>query len=259
MTDAAAPEDVPVRDAATVVLLRDGADGIEAWLLTRVTQMVFAAGMTVFPGGRVDDDDAALPITGAGPELLAARSGSDDTTARALIGAAVRETFEETGVLLTVPSADLSGARADVELGRVAFGDLLRANRLAVDGDAVRAWSRWVTPVGEVRRYDTRFFVAALPDSAEAQDVTNESSEASWVPVSAALEQAQRGERKALPPTLMTLASLLPFSTVAEVLAAAESRTLEAVRPEIKVDDDGSISVELPDGTVFSAPPGMFR
>jgi 8-oxo-dGTP pyrophosphatase MutT (NUDIX family) len=254
-----APEDVPVNDAATVVLLRDGADGVEAWLLTRVTQMVFAAGMTVFPGGRLHDEDASLPVSGAGVELLAARSGCDDATARALVGAAVRETFEETGVLLTVPGADLGDARADVEAGRVSFGELLRANGLAVDGDAVRPWSRWVTPVGEVRRYDTRFFVAALPDSADAQDVTTESSEASWVPIGAAVEQAQRGERKMLPPTMMTLASLLPFATVAEVLDASESRSLDAVRPEIKVGADGSVSVALPDGTVFSVPPGMFR
>jgi 8-oxo-dGTP pyrophosphatase MutT (NUDIX family) len=254
-----APEDVPVRDAATVVLLRDGADGIEAWLLTRVTQRVFAAGMTVFPGGRVDDGDATLPVTGGGVGLLAARSGCDDDAARALIGAAVRETFEETGVLLTVPSADLAESRADVEAGRMSFGDLLRANELAVDGDAVRPWSRWVTPVGEVRRYDTRFFVAALPEAAEAQDVTNESSEASWVPIGVAVEQAQRGERKVLPPTMMTLASLLPFGMVGEVLDAAEARSLDPVRPEIKVADDGSVSVELPDGTVFNVPPGMFR
>jgi 8-oxo-dGTP pyrophosphatase MutT (NUDIX family) len=254
-----APEDVPVRDAATVVLLRDGADGVEAWLLTRVTQMVFAAGMTVFPGGRVDDDDAALPVTGSGPELLAARAGGDESSARALIGAAVRETFEETGVLLTVPSADLSDARADVELGRVSFGELLRANGLAVDGDAVRPWSRWVTPVGEVRRYDTRFFVARMPEAEEARDVTNESSEASWVSVAAAVEQAQRGERKMLPPTMMTLASLLPHTSVAEVLDASESRSLDAVRPEVRLNDDGSVGVALPDGTFIAVPPGMFR
>jgi 8-oxo-dGTP pyrophosphatase MutT (NUDIX family) len=253
------PADVPIRDAATVVLLRDGTAGIEAWLLTRVTQMVFAGGMSVFPGGRVDDDDAALPVTGSGPELLAARAGDDPSSARALIGAAVRETFEETGVLLTVPSADLSQARADVELGRVSFGELLRANGLAVDGDAVRPWSRWVTPAGEVRRYDTRFFVAALPDAAQAQDVTNESSEASWVPVAAAVEQAQRGERKMLPPTIMTLASLLPFASVAEVLDASESRTLDAVRPEIRRNADGSIGVALPDGAFIAVPPGMFQ
>jgi 8-oxo-dGTP pyrophosphatase MutT (NUDIX family) len=254
-----APEDVPVRDAATVVLLRDGADGIEAWLLTRVSQMVFAAGMSVFPGGRVDGDDAALPLTGGGTELLAARSGCADVTARALIGAAVRETFEETGVLLTVPVADLGDARADVEAGRLSFGELLRGHGLSVDSDAVRPWSRWVTPMGEVRRYDTRFFVAALPDSAEAQDVTNESSEASWVPVGVAVEQAQRGERKLLPPTMMTLASLLPFGTVAEVLDASDARSLDAVRPEIKIGVDGAVSVALPDGTAFAVPPGMFR
>lgn len=252
-------EVVPIRDAATVVLLRDGTDGVEAWLLTRVRQMLFAAGMTVFPGGRVDDEDASLPVAGGGVEVLAARSGCDDVLARALVGAAVRETFEETGVLLTVPGADLCGARADVEAGRTSFGELLRSHDLAVDSDAVRPWSRWVTPVGEVRRYDTRFFVAALPDSAEAQDVTNESSEASWVPVGVAVEQAQRGERKVLPPTMMTLASLLPFTSVAEVLDASDSRSLEAVRPEIELGEDGSISVALPDGTVFAVPPGMFR
>jgi 8-oxo-dGTP pyrophosphatase MutT (NUDIX family) len=254
-----APEDVPIRDAATVVLLRDGADGIEAWLLTRVRQMVFAAGMTVFPGGRVDESDASLPVTGGGVELLASRCGCDEATARALVGAAVRETFEETGVLLTVPTADLTESRADVEAGRLAFGELLRTHGLAVDSDAVRPWSRWVTPAGEVRRYDTRFFVAALPDSAEAQDVTGESSEASWVPVGAAVEQAQRGERKVLPPTMMTLASLLPYGTVAEVLDASESRSLDAVRPEIEFGEDGSVAVSLPDGTLVSVPPGMFR
>jgi 8-oxo-dGTP pyrophosphatase MutT (NUDIX family) len=250
-------EDVPVRDAATVVLLREGADGLETWLLTRVTQMVFAAGMTVFPGGRVDAADASLPLTGGDLAQLAARSGCDEATARALVGAAVRETFEETGVLLTVPTADLSGARADVERGRVSFGDLLRANGLAVDGDALRPWSRWVTPAGEVRRYDTRFFVAGLPDSAEAQDVTHESSEATWVAVGTALEEAQRGARKMLPPTILTLASLLRFGSVADVLAASESRRLDAVRPEIKIGEDGSVSVELPDGTVLPIPQGM--
>lgn len=251
------PAGVPVRDAATVVLLRDSDSGIETWLLTRVKQMVFAAGMTVFPGGRVHDDDASLPITGADLASLAARSGCDEETARALIGAAVRETFEETGVLYTVPAADLSGARADVELERVSFGDLLRANGLSIDGDALRPWSRWVTPIGEVRRYDTRFFVARVPDSADAQDVTNESSEASWVPVTVAMEQAQRGERGMLPPTIMTLASLLPYASVAEVLAASADRVLDPVRPEIRFGNDGSIQVELPDGTVLPIPRGM--
>lgn len=251
--------DVPVRDAATVVLLRDGSDGLETWLLTRVRQMVFAAGAAVFPGGRVEDADASLPITGVDLASLAARLRCDDASARALLGTAVRETFEETGVLLTEPSADLDAARADVELGRVAFGGLLRANGLAVAAGALRPWDRWVTPAGEVRRYDTVFFVAGLPEGAVARDVTAESSEASWVPVAAAVEQARRGERKMLPPTIVTLTSLLPFTTVAEVLAAAEQRSLDAVRPEARFGEDGSVVVELPDGTVLPIPPGMFR
>ena len=247
---------VPVRDAATVVLLRDGVDGLEAWLLTRVIGMVFAAGMSVFPGGRVDDADTSVPLAGGDLPRLAERFGCDVSTAHALVGAAARETFEETGVLLSVPFADLSAARADVELGRVSFADLLRANDLAVDAAALQPWSRWVTPVGEVRRYDTRFFVGALPDSAEAQDVTSESSEASWVPIGAAIEQAQRGERQLLPPTMITLASLLPFGSVAEVLASSQTRELAPVRPELRVDGD-AVSVELPDGTVLPIPPNL--
>jgi 8-oxo-dGTP pyrophosphatase MutT (NUDIX family) len=249
--------EVPIRDAATVVLLRDGATGIEAWLLTRVTQMVFAAGVTVFPGGRVDDADADLPFAGTAHTDVAARFGCDEPMARALLGAAVRETFEETGVLLSVPFADLSELRADVEDGRLAFGDLLRQHELSVDADGLHPWARWVTPAGEVRRYDTRFFVGALPPGAEAQDVTTESSAATWVGVGAALEQAQRGERIMLPPTLETLASLVPHPTVASALASAGARSLDPVRPHIRVADDGELFADLPDGSSISIPRSM--
>lgn len=242
------PEDVPIRDAATVVLLRDGDDGIEVWLLTRVSQMTFAAGMSVFPGGRIEDDDADLPITGGDFASLATRFDCSERVARALVGGAVRETFEEAGVLIAVPSADLSGAREDVEHGRLAFGELLRANDVAIDASALMPWSRWVTPMGEVRRYDTRFFVAALPDGAQAQDVTTESSEASWLSIGTALQQGQRGERRLLPPTVMTLASLQGFATVAEALASSGSRVLDPVRPTMTLNDDGSVTVELPGG-----------
>jgi 8-oxo-dGTP pyrophosphatase MutT (NUDIX family) len=246
-------EPTPVRDAATVVLLRDGSDGLEAWLLTRVSEMVFAAGMTVFPGGRVDHADPQLPFATDACAAIATRFGCDETLARALVGAAVRETFEETGVLLTVPGAQLAQARADVEAGRTSFGALLREHGLAVDVDAVRPWARWVTPPNEVRRYDTRFFVAALPPDAEALDVTSESSVASWVGVRDALAEAERGERLMLPPTLFTLTSLLPFPKVADVLAAADDRPLDAVRPSLHfVGDD--IVAELPDGTSITLP-----
>jgi 8-oxo-dGTP pyrophosphatase MutT (NUDIX family) len=251
--------DVEVRDAATVVLLRDGVDGagLEAWLLTRVTQMVFAAGMTVFPGGRVDVRDADLPIVGSAVAEVTRRFDVPEPFARALVGAAVRETYEETGVLLSAPAADLSAFRGDVEDGRVAFGDLLREHGLSVDADGLRAWARWVTPAGEVRRYDTRFFVVALPPGAQAMDVTTESSEAAWVGVATALEQAHRGERMMLPPTLATLASLTGYRTVADALAAADTRSLDPVRPTIRVTDSGDVFADLPDGSSVSIPRAM--
>jgi 8-oxo-dGTP pyrophosphatase MutT (NUDIX family) len=246
--------DAPIRDAATVALLRDGGDGIEAWLLTRVNEMVFAGGMSVFPGGRVHETDAQLPFTGDACTAAAARFGCAEELARALVGGAVRETFEETGVLLTAPPAALPEQRSDVEEGRVDFGELLREHGLSIDPGLLRPWARWVTPANEVRRYDTRFFVGALPDDAEAEDVTSESSAASWVGVGAALEQAQRGERRMLPPTLATLASLVPFATVAEAMAAADTRSLAPVRPHIRIDEDGEIVAELPDGSSFTVP-----
>jgi len=251
--------DVAIRDAATVVLLRDGVAGIETWLLTRVTQMVFAAGVTVFPGGRVDPADAALPFSGTAYIEVAARFGCDEPMARALLGAAVRETFEETGVLLSVPAADLSELRAEVEDGRLGFGELLREHGLSVDAEDLQPWGRWVTPAGETRRYDTRFFVGALPPGAEAQDVTSESSAAAWVGVGEALEQAQRGERIFLPPTLATLASLVAHPTVASALAAAGERSLDPVLPHIRITDDGEVFADLPDGSSVSIPRSMLR
>ncbi|HJQ41979.1 MAG TPA: NUDIX hydrolase [Jatrophihabitantaceae bacterium] len=260
MTEA---ESVPIEDAATVVLLRDGAAGIETWLLTRVRNMAFAGGMTVFPGGRLDDADADLPFApsaDADLEELANRFGTDSVVARRLVGAAVRETFEETGVLLTVPAADLADARSAVEAGTLSFGDLLREHQLAVDGSHLRPWSRWVTPPNQVRRYDTRFFLAALPDGAQPADVTSESTHAGWVSVADAIELARRGERRLLPPTLMTLASLQSFGTVADALTASEDRVLDAVRPTISIDDaTGDLTAVLPDGTSLTVPGSMFR
>jgi 8-oxo-dGTP pyrophosphatase MutT (NUDIX family) len=258
MSSARGGSPAAIRDAATVVLLRDHAEGLQAWLLTRVTQMVFAGGMSVFPGGRVDDGDTELPFAPDAGIAVAERFGCDTALARRLLGAAVRETFEETGVLLCTPAADLSGARTDVEAGRVRFGDLLRDHGLTVDSAALLPWARWITPPGEVRRYDTRFFVATLPDGADAADLTTESSAADWVRPGDALEQAQRGERRLLPPTLVTLASLQPFGTAAEVLAAAGSRSLDAISPDIHVEGERIIA-ELPGGETFELPRSLFH
>lgn len=248
----------PVRAAATVVLLRDGVSGVEVWLLTRVAGMAFAGGMAVFPGGRVDDADADLPFAGAVDRAPAARWGGTPENVRSLLGAAVRETFEETGVLLTVPAPDLSAARSDVEAGRLGFGELLRENGAAIDTEALHPWTRWVTPAGEVRRYDTHFFLGAVPDSTDAHDVTSESSSAGWFGVGDALERAQRGELGMLPPTIVTLASLAGFGSVAEATAAAVERSLEPVCPTVTRGADGEYRAELPDGTTYALPRSLF-
>ena len=254
-----APQDVPIRDAATVILLRDGVDAAgtdcpQVWLLTRVSRMAFASGMTVFPGGRVDDADATLPWSGRRAEDFAAEFDCAVELARALVGAAVRETFEETGVLLSDPPADLSADQPEVEAGRVNFGDLLRRHGLAIDADRLRPWARWITPAAEhnVRRYDTRFFVAVLPEGAHARDLSTESSIASWSNVAQAL--AANAEGVLMPPTRATLESIAGYRTAAEIFAAAGGRSLQPTSPTLTVGESGRLVAVLADGSTYVVP-----
>jgi len=187
-------EPVPIRDAATVVLLRDGAAGLEVFLQRRVASMVFAAGMTVFPGGARDPED---------PDLVAT---------------AVRETHEETGVRL--------------------------------DPSALRPWSRWVTPEGEVRRYDTWFCVVGLPDGEDPAARGGEMDEVAWLAPADALERLARKELRMLPPTAVTLRELTRHASVGSVLEATRDRPIEPIMPRLFVDEQG-VGVELPDGEVL--------
>ncbi|MEP6852716.1 MAG: NUDIX hydrolase [bacterium] len=235
--------DADVRPAATVLLLRDAGAGIETWLLRRVTGMAFAGGMSVFPGGQVDPSDAHPDMPWSGP--------SPAPPLRAVTVAAVRETFEETGVLLSRPAA--SGAvlarRAEVEARTVEFAALLREADLGIDAALVRPWARWITPVGEPRRYDTWFFVAALPADGGAAAVSTEAAEAGWITPGRAVEEHRAGIRGMLPPTLVALQEMAGFSTVSAVLAAAGNRDLGPVQPVLEPE---SGRVRLPDGRVLS-------
>jgi 8-oxo-dGTP pyrophosphatase MutT (NUDIX family) len=245
------PTAVPVRDAATVLLLRDGIGGRpQVWMLTRVAEMAFAAGASVFPGGRVDGDDGDLPWSGRPAERFAAEFDCEVGLARALVGAAVRETFEETGVLLTTPAASIASAQPDVESGRLRFGDLLTRHGLAIDADLLRPWARWITPPRERnrRRYDTRFFVAKLPAGAEAADLTSESVIGGWVTADEAMAATDRGERNLMPPTRISLQTIAPFDRVDDILAAAPGRSLAPERPQFEVDDLGQRWVIAADG-----------
>lgn len=257
--------DVPIRDAATVVLLRDGPSGPEAYLLRRVRGMAFAGGMTAFPGGAVDPRDAETAVGWVGPP--AAEWGGSfaaaEPLARALLCAAVRETFEESGVLLAGPSADAvcSTDGPQWEVDRVALerrdeslAELLTRRGLVLRADLLRPWAHWITPPGESRRYDTRFLVAALPDGQSTRDVTSEADVVEWVRPADALDQLRRGERKMLPPTLVTLEEISAYGTVADVLAAADRRVLDAVQPTLALEG-GELTATLPNGRVLRLGP----
>lgn len=252
------------RDAATVVLVRDPPPGTadagpEVYLLRRVTTMAFAAGMYVFPGGRVDSADSTERIgwVGPPPEAWAASLSADAPLARALVCAAVRETFEECGVLLAGADAssvvDCSGPEWESDrqalLAReTSLSDLLLARGLFLRADLLRPWAHWITPEPEPRRYDTRFLVAALPPLQSTREVDGEADHATWLTPAAALKQHRDGALAMLPPTEVTLEQLDGLASAAAVLAAADARRIRPVTPRIEVAD-GHATVVLPDGT----------
>jgi 8-oxo-dGTP pyrophosphatase MutT (NUDIX family) len=245
------------RPAASVILLRDGPHGVEAWLMRRVVGMAFAGGMTVFPGGRVDASDADPRIATVGGDAagLAHRLGESVQDARAALVAAARELFEETGVLLTqpLPTVETAGLRRQLEDRVVSFSDVLGEVGGVLDLDALYPWARWVTPESEPRRYDTHFYLAALPEGAEADDDTPEASAAHWLGVRAALSEAAAGTRLMLPPTLVMLRDLAAFESVRQALDSAATRPLEAIRPVLEPGQDGLLA-RLPDGSTLPMP-----
>jgi len=243
------PGEVAVpRHSATVVLLRDSPGGVEVYLLRRVATMAFAAGMHVFPGGSVDPRDGEQETAWVGPIPAdwAASLRCDEPLARALVCAAVRETFEESGVLLAGPSpeevvTDTTGP--DWERDRAALLDrsLSMAGMLATRGfvlrsDLLRAWAHWITPEFEPRRFDTRFFVAALPAGQLARDVSGEADHAAWIPVRDAVAAHEAGTMAMLPPTIEGLRDVARHSDVDAVLAT--SRELRPLLPRL-VDEAG--------------------
>jgi 8-oxo-dGTP pyrophosphatase MutT (NUDIX family) len=251
---------VTPRPAATVLLVRDhprpqsGRSPLQVFLQQRVPEMAFAPGMTVFPGGGVDVTDRPDPHRWAGPEprWWAERLAVDADLAGALVHAAVRETFEECGVLLAGPGtlADLQRQRADVVARRRSFADVLAAAGLVLRADLLQPWARWITPAGAARRYDTAFFVARVPDGQEADAHTTEAVRALWWHPAEALERWQEGEMLLMPPTVRTLQEIAELGETAAVLAAAPDRVIRPIMPTLRRDGDRLVTV-LPDSTAF--------
>jgi 8-oxo-dGTP pyrophosphatase MutT (NUDIX family) len=209
----------------------------------------------VFPGGSVAEQDADPAIGWAGPSPadFAARLGTSPEHARALVCAAVRETFEESGVLLagtTEPaallrdSAALARDRHALLDGSMSLGELFGRRGLVVRADLLTPWARWITPEVSPRRFDTWFFAAALPPGQTAALAADapagpgpaESESGTWLPPSAALDAARAGDIVLLPPTAVTLGELAAHRDLAAVLAAR--RTIVPLLPTVVIQDE---------------------
>lgn len=243
-----------------MMLVRDGADGPEIFLQRRVGAMAFAAGMTVFPGGGVDLTDGTAEIAWAGPEPAwwAERFATTQARAKALVCAAVRETFEECGVLLAGPTGDsvvsdttgYRDARGRLERRELSLATFLAEEKLVLRADLLRPWANWITPVIEPRRYDTRFFVAVLPEGQLADGATSEAAEVQWSTPAEALARWRSGTDVLLPPTWSQLVALGEFGSTADILAT--QRAIDPIQPVLD-DVDGRQVLSFPDNQRYFA------
>lgn len=265
-------ESRPALDAATVIVVRNGDEGLEVLVQERHVETDFVGGALVFPGGRVEDTDRDLDPalwTGGDPSVTGARFGTDERGGLGLLVAAARESFEEAGVLFAV---DADGApvggdlldEPDVAEARAALaarddrGDLaalLRARGLRLTLGAYHPFAWWVTPDGMHRRYDTRFFVAAVPPGQEDTATSDlvETTSARWLSPAACLDGHESGRFTVIFPTRKVLAELADHATVADLLAVIADRSPDRIQPTI-VQVDGQVMVQHPHGGTPEVP-----
>jgi len=250
------PTTVPIKAAATVMMVRDGETGLEVFMLRRTGRASFGAGMYVFPGGRVDDVDHA-------DEIAPFCEGLDDVAASSQLGiskgglaywvAAIRECFEEAGILLAEPRSggalDLDDdERHAVHDGALSMVELCKRHDLVLDLSTTQYVDHWITPVGEQRRFDTRFFVTEAPDDQEGLHDDKETTDSLWISPQAALDMQAAGELMMMPPTMYNLQRLTEVSTAADAVAAGKAATdIPCILPKMKTDDAGKfIGIAMP-------------
>lgn len=241
--------------AATVVMLRDAPEGLQVFMLERHIKSDFAGGAYVFPGGKVDEADCGLPADrwiGLDPEVAAARMQVAPSEALGYHVAAVRELFEEAGILLarrdgrpvgaeTLASASFVEANRRLSSREVKWDwrEWLADEGLVLDLGVLAWWSWWVTPLGVHRRYDTRFFVAPLPEGQAARHDEVETSASRWVTPAAALQAAREREITVIYPTRKNLQALEEYESAERLLVAAHDGRVDTRRTQPEVVDVG--------------------
>ena len=234
----------PIKDASTVIVLREAGDGLETFLLCRHHQSGFMGGAHVFPGGKVDPNDKEASwharVDRPTEEITAQLGETNTEVGLGLLVAAVRETFEEAGVLLadTAEGIDLPATRQRLHDG-ASFSELAGDINMKIDSMALTPYARWITPKMESHRFDTRFYIAVLPEGQSASHDGKETTSAVWLRPAGALEDMIAGRIKLAPPTVRTLGWLAQFNDAKSVIADALSRKPPLVRPQIVTGNDG--------------------
>jgi len=253
---------VKPRPASTIVLPREGEEGMEVLLLKRVKSAGFVPGAYVFPGGRVDrgdaTDDLVRQVSGLTKDAAAGRLGLfvGEPPAIAYYLAAVREAFEETGILVgidgrrqPVPAADTNGLMARMQdmllANRVTFDRMLEMAHARLDGAAMEYVAHWITPIVEARRYDTRFFAAEVPPETGFRLNTKELSDGVWLTPERALERQREGKLPMIFPTIRTLESLVGFDTPFDALRHFRNQKIPEILPELVRTENG-VGLRIP-------------
>ena len=243
------PNLVPIRPAATVLLVTDAPE-LKVLMMKRHANTVFAGGMWVFPGGAVDPEDAETPSFG-GIELDYPGPIDDDHEDhhRAYYVAAIRECFEEAGILLTRSSQPSSSNRAlsedqlqvardRINAGELTFTAFLAANQLQADLGEIQPVARWITPKGSPKRFDARFFLATSPASQRSSHDAGELVDSAWLTPADIIDRAEREEMTIMTPTLRMIQNLCPFNSVSELRQGLKAhRTYDRVRVDPNTRD----------------------
>lgn len=259
----------PPRDSATVMLVRDGAEGLEVFMLERHLQSDFAGGAYVFPGGTIDrrdlDPEAAIHLDGPTADQATADIDAPADRALAFYLCAIRETFEEAGVLLARREARpvrfddpdiekrFAEYRRDLNARGGSLSDLARREGLRYAGDLLHYYARWITPEFAPKRYDARFFVATMPEGQEPLHDDVETTASTWIRPADALSRAAEGLFSIIFPTRKTLESLAGFATADEMIASTRGKDIPALLPRV-VLADGQPRVVLPGDSTLHEP-----